>query len=214
MKARLQPRLVYLVGFVVLAVIGGLGARHDWAPERELYWIRGSGWCALLGLLSTLCVSPLAGLIGRFRPTKPRVAPLRRALGITSAALASLHAGVSLGTYLGDAWWPVLEVAWLRAGLCGVVILAALWLTSFPRAVRVMRVRLWKPLHRLAYGAAAFAFLHTMLSPFAPRSWILGVFLVTGTLALTRLWPSKTKRRAQETQRSAISSQRRSQPES
>ena len=60
-------------------------------------------------------------------------------------------------------------------------------MTSVPRAVRALRVRLWKPLHRLSYAAAALVVLHLVLSPFVERAVVVVVAGALGAGALARL---------------------------
>jgi DMSO/TMAO reductase YedYZ heme-binding membrane subunit len=47
-------------------------------------------------------------------------------------------------------------------------------------------VRSWKELHRLGYVAAAFAFVHTLLGPFAPLRSVLALALFTLLFGLLR----------------------------
>jgi DMSO/TMAO reductase YedYZ heme-binding membrane subunit len=62
--------------------------------------------------------------------------------------------------------------------------------TSFPPLVRRLRVRLWKPLHRLGYLVAILALDHVLLSPFAPRAITLALFALFFAFGLLRLLPS------------------------
>ncbi|HVZ34967.1 MAG TPA: ferric reductase-like transmembrane domain-containing protein, partial [Polyangiaceae bacterium] len=102
----------------------------------------------------------------------------RRLLGMTSAWLALLHAGIALRTELADV--PAL-LSWphLRAGAAALAILCALLLTSFPTLVVRLRFRLWQELHRLVYAAALLALQHLLLAPFAPRLFTLALFAAT-----------------------------------
>jgi sulfoxide reductase heme-binding subunit YedZ len=175
------------------AALGLLGSRYAFALERELFWVRSSGWAALAALLLALSATPLGRVLERWRGPSVRAATaaVRRALGVSAAALSSLHGGVALATYLGGALAPLWGYAWLRGGLLALAVLAALWLTSYPRLARALRVKLWKPLHRLAYVAALLAFQHVMLSPLAPRGWALAVFGAAFAVGLLRLVPRR-----------------------
>jgi sulfoxide reductase heme-binding subunit YedZ len=181
------------------ALLGLLGLRHAFGLERELWWVRSSGWAALGALLLALCATPTKRVLERWRgrslekPTKA----FRRALGISAAALATLHGGVALSTYLRGSLGPLVDYPWLRGGLLALAVLLALWLTSYPRVVRALRVKLWKPLHRLAFVAALLAFQHVMLSPMAPRGWALGVFGAALAAGLLRLLPQRSSTPAQ-----------------
>lgn len=182
------------VSVTILALLSG--AQHAFLFERQLWWVRSSGWVALAFLLLALSASPVKrGLEAwRGRSLEHRVGPLRRALGISAAALASIHALVALKTYLDGAFGSVLSHPWLRAGVLALAVLIALWVTSYPRLVRSLRVKLWKPLHRLAFVAGLLAFQHVMLSPFAPRGWTLAVFGAAAVLGLLRLIPAPPRR--------------------
>jgi sulfoxide reductase heme-binding subunit YedZ len=186
---------VAVVGAAALAVLA-MGRGIGWSFERDLWWVRASGWGALLALLGSLCATP----IGRVAPYLgvPAIAAyvpaFRRALGLTSAALATVHAAVALATYLRDALDLVLELAWTRAGVVGWTILVALAITSFPRVVKLARVRAWKALHRLAYVAALVVLQHVLLAPLAPRGWVLTAFGGTLALGLLRVVPARRAR--------------------
>lgn len=188
---RIAAIVCYGAALAAMSALFAIGASRTFALDRELYLVRASGWCALVSLLSALVASPIGRLLGgiRKRSFEPRVAAFRRAFGISAAALATLHAAMALNTYLATAWERLLDVAWIRGGVLAWCILAALWITSFPFLVRVARVKLWKPLHRLAYVAAFFALQHAILSPFAPRAWVLLAFGAALAIAPLRLIP-------------------------
>jgi len=157
------------------------------APQIRLSLARSSGWLAFLTLALTLCMTPLSRVAARLHPAWARgAAPLRRALGIHCAGLAWMHAafGSSEG-YDGSLAWLV-DGAHFRAGLTALLILSVLAWTSFPAAVRALSLRAWKELHRLAYVAFACAAQHTLLSPFAPRRWVLGTIAATLLLGVLR----------------------------
>jgi len=183
-------RRVALPALLALAGVAALAMSEHWAVARELVLARGSGWIALCALLLSLCVTPLARALARLQRSvaaSPSVALTRRALGMTAAWLASLHALVALaGTLRGDLA-AVPSSAHLRAGLTALAILLVLLLTSFSRVVAGLRLRFWKELHRLAYPAGLFALQHVLLSPFAPRALTLAVFGAALLVSLLRL---------------------------
>jgi DMSO/TMAO reductase YedYZ heme-binding membrane subunit len=184
-----------------LAVCGALalvGWGRPWAFERALFFTRASGWCATALLLLALCASPIGRIARRAgRPADRGVAASRRALGIAAAAVATVHGALALSTYLAGALGHVLDFVWVRAGMIAWSVLAALWLTSYPRVVRALRVKLWKPLHRLAYVAALFALQHAILAPLAPRSWVLGAFGIAAVVGLLRFVPARSSPRTE-----------------
>ena len=154
---------------------------------------RATGWLALGMLALALCATPVQRVLRAVRrdhPVAARVPAWRRRLGIGSAVLAIVHAVASLSGYLRDAWPAVVSWPHLRAGLVAACILVALLITSFPSVVRALRIRLWKPLHRLAYVAALFVLLHLVLSPFAPRGVVVAVFAAVVSIGLLRFVPA------------------------
>ncbi len=187
--ARRLPFAAYGLAAAGATLAIALGAGREWAIERDLAWIRGTAWCAMIGLGLSLCATPIGAVLVRLgRATQRQVTAVRRALGISAAALATLHGGLALATWLADAWQVTLTLSWIRSGLLAWAVLAALWLTSFPRLVARLRIAsLWKPLHRLAWVAFALALHHAMLSPFAPRDWVMTTAVVVAAIALLRL---------------------------
>jgi len=190
--------LMYAAGAVAGAAVIGLGFGVGWSVERHLYWVRGTAWCALIALGLTLCASPVGLALRRLgRVNKRAVDETRRALGITTAALATLHVALAVSTYLRDAWASSLELTWLRSGAVAFAILLALWLTSYPALNRRLRVFVFKPLHRLAWVAFALAIHHAMTSPFAPRGWVIVVAVVVLVLAPLR-WLRSPRARTED----------------
>ena len=125
-------------GWAMLAV--------EWQPERERAIAEALGWVACAWLLATLTAS----LVKKLRRW-------RRAMGIGTACLALAHVVAAFVGPLSRAW----SVAWTwpryRAGALAFAILLVLLATSFPKR---LRVREWKALHRLVYGAALLVAVH------------------------------------------------------
>lgn len=96
-------------------------------------------------------------------------------------------------TPLWPTGWSVIIDPQLRAGFAALCILVLLAVTSFRAPVRLLRITLWKPLHRLMYLAAALAVLHLALSPMADPRWIIAsaAMLIPG--ALGRLAPARRR---------------------
>ena len=192
-------------GAIVLAIaLFAIGLSRAWALEREIFWLRTSGWLALSALLLALSATPIGRLISLVRPLGTLIAALRRALGVSAAALATLHGALALRTYLGDSLAHLWDLPWVRGGILAWAILLALWITSYPTLVERLRVRSWKPLHRLAYVAALFALQHTLLSPLAPRAWVLGVFGVALVIGLGRFLPQRRSTASQSSSQAQI----------
>lgn len=153
---------------------------------------RATGWAAALLLLGALAATPLARLFERVGGRAPaRLAVARRAMGIASASFASAHGVLGLALYLesGDRWATITQVTWIRSGALALALLLPLLATSFPRLTVALRIRLWKPLHRLAYVAAVLVVHHVLLTPFAPRTWGISLAVSLVLAALGRAIP-------------------------
>jgi len=155
---------------------------------------RSTGWCAIGALLLSLTCSPLHRLLrrspkGQHHPVVTALPRLRRALGLASAIFAAAHALVGLLGPLDGALPAVVTWPFLRAGLAALAILGLLFLTSFPRVNRALRIRAFKSLHRLAHGAFLLVFLHLVLGPYAPRTAVVVVGALYGVLVAVRTMP-------------------------
>ena len=166
---------------------------YTYEVERTLWLCRITGYISLVLLFASLSITPIRRIASRIGLSCIKIAPYRRSLGITAFGSALTHAALSCIRYFGDAPWfmPLLE-PFLRFGVLTLAILAALWLTSFPKWIRWMHLRTWRELHWLAYSAALTALLHVLLSPFAPVREILLAALVWLVFAMLRLVPRKS----------------------
>lgn len=156
--ATLKPVVFVLsllpLAWLVQAVLSdALGAN----PAEAL--IRSLGDWALRFLVIVLAVTPARVVLGW-----PWLARLRRMLGLTVFFYATLH-------WLAYAWFDMgLDPAailedipqrpFILVGTLAWLLLAALAMTSFDRAVRFMGGRRWRALHRGVYLIAVLAVLH------------------------------------------------------
>jgi sulfoxide reductase heme-binding subunit YedZ len=137
-------------------------------------------------LVLTLAVTPLQRLLAW-----PRLALLRRMLGVATAVYAGLH----LGAYCVDQSLDGLKIAlelvrrfYLAIGLAALLGLVALAATSTDGAVRRLGAA-WTRLHRLVYPVALLAMVHFFLQSkldTAEPTWMAGLL---GWLLLDRLLP-------------------------
>ncbi|MBS2039231.1 ferric reductase-like transmembrane domain-containing protein [bacterium] len=161
---------------------------------QQIWACRLSGYAALLLLLG----SQSLGAGRRLGWVSPKIhLRWRRRLGIYSALMASLHLFIAWRTFLSG--WLVdalRETPWTQIGLVAWCILLLLWLTSYPRLVRLLRVHSWSGLHKLAYPATALALLHALLAPWSEPRIHLGLLILwTGLLGLRMLpWRPILKR--------------------
>jgi len=192
----LAARAMLVTCVLASSVVVANGAGASWPALSELLLARGTGWLACGTLWLSLCVSPVARLARRVFPGArgPFSAPvLRRALGMTAAWLALAHALVALTGPLEGKYTVMLDTTHLASGLLALAVLLLLLLTSFDAVIQRLRLRYWKPLHRLAFAAALLVLQHLALSPSCPR-WL--VLSLAGTLALgiaLRALPGSTR---------------------
>ena len=119
--------------------------------------IGGTG--SMLLLLATLTITPLVTL------TRSHwFVPLRRWFGIMVALTATTDAivGGLTSSFAGGFIGHLTGHSFLLAGLCMVMIMAPLALTSNNRAQRALG-KYWKPLQRLTYAVWALLFIHLAL---------------------------------------------------
>ena len=197
-----SKQLAFRVGVAVLVVAVGVygvaAYRIQYEVARDIWLLKVSGYGSVACLFATLLVTPLrkiAALFGRRWPV-PLALALRRIFGICAALLGSLHGATALGTYLEGSWAALLKTPHLRLGVLALVVMLVLLVTSFPGPTRVLRLKLWRPLHRLSYVAALLVMLHLLHSSFASRTWTLGLFGSLLVVGLARVLPEvRTARR-------------------
>jgi DMSO/TMAO reductase YedYZ heme-binding membrane subunit len=163
--------------------VAGFAATEHWLPAREIVVARGTGWVAFGSLLLSLLVTPLGRIAARGASILPVV---RRALGMSAAWLALLHAFCSLPGTLAWNWTALWTWPHLRAGLTALGILLVLLATSFARIIAALRLRFWRELHRLAYLVPLLVLQHVLLSPFGSRTLALCVTASVYALAPLR----------------------------
>jgi sulfoxide reductase heme-binding subunit YedZ len=133
--------------------------------------------------VGALAVTPLhRSLRARF----PLLPALRRSLGIAAAGCGVIHATAALLGLPGLAS-SVLSLPWLRAGLAAILMLVALFITSFDEVVRRLRLQHWKELHRLSYPAALCVLLHALLGPFGTPAFELTLVICVALLLSLRI---------------------------
>lgn len=120
-----------------------------------------AGTWAIRCLLLSLAVTP-----ARQGLRQPRLAELRRMIGVACFAYAGLHLVLYAGD-LGFDWAKVgseiLRRIYLTIGVVALLGLAALAATSTDAAVNRLGGETWRRLHRLAYAITALALVHFTL---------------------------------------------------
>lgn len=145
--------LLPLVHLIWLTWNDGLGAN----PAEFL--IRATGDWTLRGLCLGLAITPV-----RVQWAWPELARFRRLLGLLTYLYASLHLSCYLvfdmGLDVPEIAKDVLKRPFIWVGVIAWLLLTAMALTSFNRAVRWLGAARWRALHRGVYGVAGLAVLH------------------------------------------------------
>jgi sulfoxide reductase heme-binding subunit YedZ len=128
-------------------------------PNPAEALIRATGDWTLRSLCVLLAVSPLRVLLGW-----PELLRFRRMLGLLVFGYAGLHllcyAWFDMGFDLADTLQDLIKRPFIWLGFSAFVILLALAVTSFNRAVRWLGGKRWQMLHRGVYAVAVLAVLH------------------------------------------------------
>jgi len=169
------------------ALAGDLGSR----PITEAIHSVGD-WTVRFFLLS-LAITPTRALLDM-----PRLIPLRRVWGVTTACYAGLH----LLLYSADQGWNLPSIVseivlrfYLTIGFVALLALGALAITSTDAWQRRLRHR-WKQLHRLVWPIGVLGLFHYFLqakSNVAAAAFNTGLFYA---LVLWRLTPRRWQTKA------------------
>ena len=134
---------------------------HDLGPRPVTEAIHYSGEWAVRFLYLALAVSPACRIF-----MAPRLIAMRRILGVTAFAYASLHLSLYVLDQHFDLWQVASEIAlrfYLTIGFVALTALIALTATSFDRAIRHLGSQSWNRLHSCVYAIAVLAQVHFLL---------------------------------------------------
>jgi len=151
--------------------------------------IRSLGDWTLRALVLVLLITPLRVTAGW-----PVLARYRRMAGLFVFFYASLHwlayAWLDMGFIWPDILADVPRRPFILVGTLAWLLLLALALTSFQRAVRLMGGARWQALHRSVYAVAALAVLHFYWMRAGKNDFAeVAVYAaLLGGLLLWRLW--------------------------
>lgn len=168
---------------VLAALSNQLGAN----PAEAL--LRALGDWTLRFLCLVLAVTPL-----RVMTATPALARFRRMLGLFVYFYAVLHllsySWFDMGFDFDDIAKDIAKRPFILIGFSGFVLLTALALTSFNRAIKLMGAKRWQRLHRLVYVVAGLAILHFFWMR-AGKNNFTEVYVyatILGSLLLWRWW--------------------------
>lgn len=135
------------------AIFDQLGAN----PAEAL--VRATGDWTLRFLCLVLAVTPL-----RILSNTPALAGFRRMLGLFVYFYVALHllsySWFDMGFDVADIGRDIAKRPFILVGFSAFVLLTALALTSFNRAIKTLGAKRWQRLHKLVYVVAALALLH------------------------------------------------------
>lgn len=164
----------------VLAATDGLGAN----PQETL--IRSSGDWALRFVCIAMAVTPV-----RVMARLQALARWRRMLGLFAFFYASVHvlsyAVFDMGLDLAEILADIRKRPFILVGSITFVVLLALAVTSFNRALRWLGAARWQRLHRLIYVASLTAVLHFFWMR-SGKSDFAEVFFYTAVVAVLLGW--------------------------
>ena len=147
------------IGLLPFAWLLSLAWQDALGPNPAEYLIRATGDWTLRSLCVVLAVTPLRVWSGW-----PEWARFRRMLGLLTYFYALLHLGCYAVFDMGLDWADILadipKRTFILLGFAAWLLLSAMALTSFNRAIRWMGAARWKQLHRSVYAVAVLAVLH------------------------------------------------------
>ena len=181
---------------VVIAGWFGLGRLLFRGPDLDVFLVRASAVLTFLFLSAAISLGPLARL---WRPATS-VIYNRRHLGVTTWALAMLHAGFVL--HYGNDWKlsNLLEVLpgqrlwgvpFTLFGAGALLVLTAMALTSWDYVLHAWGPPRWKRLHMAVYVAYGFVVVHFLArflgDPPLHRRFLTGLLSVAALVAARHL---------------------------
>ncbi len=179
----LNNRFWLLLFSVVISIIG-LAAVWTLVPAGDLRLIRLQqtyGFIGIIFLYVAVLATPLTKLYNNL-PYRQQYLHLRRAIGVSAFYFAVLHGSIAffgqLGGVQGVAFLTGRYQLALGLGLIGLLVLTAMAITSFDRAIDRMGFKNWKKLHRLVYLASIAILLHVVM---------LGTHFAYGSSAIARI---------------------------
>jgi methionine sulfoxide reductase heme-binding subunit len=170
---------VAIVPALVIAYWFYTGALQPLSVKNAIHL---TGDWAIRFLVLTLALTPLQRMLNY-----PKIALIRRMMGVTAFAYALAHFSLYIISVKFDLGFVVSEIYhrfYLTIGFAALLGLSALAATSFDAAVRKLGQN-WKRLHKIAYGLAVLGLFHYFLQSkidVAAATWMAGLFLLAMVL--------------------------------
>lgn len=164
-----------LASAVILSLFAAAWLRLK-IPGDQLYYIRLEqvfGFLSVVYLYVAVIASPLSKVVGEKRSAMRYLLFARRAIGVSAAYFAALHALIALLAQIGGfselGLLPERFVWSLAFGAFSLVVLLIMAATSFDKVIAFMTPPRWKLLHRLIYAGGILIILHV---------WMIGTHVV------------------------------------
>lgn len=169
----------YILVFSFLLSVFTVCVLRTQAASDQLFYIRSEqvfGFISIAYLYLALIISPLERAIGRPEWMK-NILFARRAIGVSAAYFALLHAATALWGQIGGIDGLVLlpeRFIWsFIFGVIALVVLLLMAATSFDKVIAFMTFRKWKWLHRFVYLGSVFIILHVwMIGTHVAYAWV------------------------------------------
>ena len=151
--------MLLLVGLLPFFWLVLMTLQDQLGPNPTEYLTRATGDWALRGVCVVLAVSPLRVWSGW-----PEWLRFRRMLGLLVYFYAVLHLACYAWFDMGLEWAEIVadipKRTFILVGFAAALLLTAMALTSFNRAIRWMGAARWQQPHRSVYAVAVLAVLH------------------------------------------------------
>ena len=173
-------------GLLPFFCLVGLTLQDQLGANPTEYLTRATGDWTLRSLCVVLAVTPLRVLSGW-----PEWLRFRRMLGLITYFYAVLHlacyAWFDMGLDLADILADIPKRTFILVGFAAWLLLTAMALTSFNRAIRWLGAARWRALHRSVYAVAVLAVLHFWWMR-AGKNNFAEVLVYAAVLALLLAW--------------------------
>jgi methionine sulfoxide reductase heme-binding subunit len=181
--------MLLLVGLLPFLALVVMTLQDQLGPNPTEYLTRATGDWALRGVCVVLVVSPLRVWSGW-----PEWLRFRRMLGLLVYFYALLHLACYAWFDMGLEWVDIVadipKRTFILVGFAAALLLTAMALTSFNRAIRWMGAARWQQLHRSVYAVAVLAVLHFWWMRAGKNNLFeVGVYAaILGLLLAWRVW--------------------------
>jgi DMSO/TMAO reductase YedYZ heme-binding membrane subunit len=191
----------YILAFSFLSSVFVFCLLRAQISSDQLFYIRTEqvyGFVSIAFLYVALIISPIEKIVGQHVWVR-NLLFARRAIGVSAAYFAFLHAAVALWGQMGGFGGLVLlpeRFMWaLLFGVTALVVLLLMAATSFDKAIKFMTFRKWKWLHRFVYMACLLIILHTwMIGTHLAYDWVrIAAFIPLSLLFGLEAWTIVSK---------------------